>query len=167
MIIKIRKALTNDIYAVAALHTLSWRVAYKNIMSAGFLAKEVEKDRLQTWQQRFRNSDNYCVWVAEMDKTIVGFVCLIPNHDQEMGSLLDNIHVTPEMKGKGVGKMLFQHALKFSKELSTNAPVYLWVFEQNTEAIRFYEKLGGKLVETTKNKVPDGTIATVSRYVWN
>lgn len=164
--LEFRKAIAEDALAIAALHTLSWRNAYKGIMTQKYLAEEVENDRNQLWLQRFENAKDYFVWLALEQQKLVGFVCLIPDFEGTNEVLLDNIHVHPDVKGKGIGARLFKKALKISKGLRPDSRLYLWVFDENTGAIKFYEKLGGKLVETVYKDVPGANTAKVRKYCW-
>ncbi|WP_340203156.1 GNAT family N-acetyltransferase [Ascidiimonas sp. W6] len=161
-----RKANVEDATSIAALHALSWQDAYSAILSEKFLTQEVENNRLLVWQERFKDSIDYRVLLAEKDKKLIGFVCLIPNHDEKWGALLDNIHVHPKLKGTGVGKKLFLDTLKTAQSLSTTTAMYLWVFDQNIAAIKFYENLGGKHMETIEEYVPGGGKARIRRYAW-
>lgn len=43
---------------------------------------------------------------------------------------------------------------------------YLWVYEDNYEARRFYEKMGGKNVESATYENPGGGISNTLRYAW-
>ncbi len=52
------------------------------------------------------------------------------------------LYIDPKFHNKGYGKLLLNHA----KELSPNG-LYLWVFEDNIGAIKFYEREGFKLIE--------------------
>lgn len=93
------------------------------------------------------------VWIAELDREVVGFVEVI---DTE----LDRIYVLPAWHGKGVGQILLDKA----KELSPDG-LWLWVFQKNAQARRFYEKHGFNLDHKTNGqdnmeKEPD------ARYVW-
>jgi hypothetical protein len=56
------------------------------------------------------------------------------------GSNMDALFVAAEARGMGLGSMLVRHALSLSANLSTQ------VNEQNSQAMRFYLKLGFKPV---------------------
>ena len=44
--------------------------------------------------------------------------------------------------------------------------VHLWVFEANEAGLRFYERLGGKVVERDTSRIPAARGATVLRLHW-
>ena len=92
------------------------------------------------------------VTVAVLDRQIVGFAAV---HD----GMLEHLYVLPAWHGRGIGDALLSHA-------KTAAPegLRLHVFQQNSQARRFYEKRGFGLVELgdgtgNEEKVPDALYA--------
>lgn len=162
-----RKATKEDAEGIAILHTESWKSAYKGILSDEYLAKNVLKNRLETWKLRFDNpSINQLIILAEENHTLVGFVCIFGNQDTEFGSLIDNLHVKPDFKGKGIGKKLLIKASDLIFENYKTKLMHLWVFEANTSAIGFYKNCGGKNVERSLRDNPDGTQSYCFRMIW-
>lgn len=136
----IRIASNSDLHNIAGLHTESWRTTYINVLSQHYLSNEIVSDRLHVWSKRLQNpAENQIILVAEEHKNFFGFACLYLNSDSTWGALLDNLHVVPEMKGKGIGRSLMQEVAM----LCTNQiGLYLWVLEINISAQSFYKKLG-------------------------
>jgi ribosomal protein S18 acetylase RimI-like enzyme len=162
-----RKAKPNEAEAIAILHAQSWQVAYKGILSDAFLRDEVLDNRLKLWQTRFYNPPNnvfICVAVDEND--LKGFVCIYGNDDAQWGSLIDNLHVLPNLKGQGIGKTLMQKAVEWASKNYPNTGLYLWVYEDNVASLRFYEKMGGENVETQLYENADGSSSNIMRYAW-
>ena len=62
-----------------------------------------------------------------------------PGHDNTLE--VQRIYVLQEYKGRSIGKFLMQKALEVGKSSKVD---YIWlgVWENNIDAIRFYEKLG-------------------------
>ena len=115
-----RKVLQNEANQIAALHARSWQIAYKDILSDDFLIHKVFEERLKVWQDRFAMlEDNRYIFVAVDDDVICGFICIYGNDDTQWGSLIDNLHISPDFKGKGIGKRLMDEAKK-------------WIFETYT-----------------------------------
>ncbi len=162
-----RKATKEDAEGIAILHTESWKSAYKGILSDEYLDRNVLKNRLETWKLRFDNpSINQFIILAEANNTLLGFVCIFGNQDTEFGSLIDNLHVKPDFKGKGIGKKLLNKASELIFENYKKKLMHLWVFEANTSAIGFYKKIGGKNTERSLKENPDGTKSYCFRMVW-
>ena len=163
-----RKAKKDEAQAIAILHAQSWQIAYKNILSDAFLEKEVLPNRLHLWSERFaKREKNRWIYVAVDKQVLKGFVCVYGNDDPKWGALIDNLHVLPELKGQGIGKRLMQEAAKWVTDNYPNPRFYLWVYENNHEARRFYEKMGGENVEMELYENADGSSSNVLRYAWH
>ena len=143
---KIRHATQPDLQSIAAIHVESWKDSYSDDLPAEFLAGKIDRDLAQHWSEIEIQTEDL-VLVAEED-SLVGFVAIwcrpIP--------FIDNLHVKPSHRSKGVGSALMKAA---AKELihKGHKKGFLWVFESNEKAIRFYERLGGAQKERTQKTV--------------
>lgn len=164
-----RRATFKDYQDIAALHALSWQRAYRDVLSSEYLEKEVVKERKKIWAERLdKNNTNEKQWVLllEDDEKLLGFICIIAEEDSQYGSLIDNLHVHPDFKRKGLGKQLLQRGIDWAKSNYPASSVYLWVYTVNTNAILFYEKMEGKNVGTKVLNNPDGGAAPACRILW-
>jgi ribosomal protein S18 acetylase RimI-like enzyme len=162
-----RKVKPNEAEAIAHLHAKSWQVAYRGILSDAFLDNDVLDNRLKKWKERFAHpANNEFICVAVEKKELKGFVCVYGNDDAQWGSLIDNLHVLPDMKGRGIGKRLIQEASQWLTKNYPNSGLYLWVYEDNHRARAFYEKLGGKNVERHLHDNQGGGTSYALRMVW-
>ena len=165
--IKLRSAQFSDYAMIAKLHAKSWQQNYRGIFSHPFLDKEVEQERSGFWYNKLKfPKENQQVTVASLDENMVGFSCLLLNDDPAFGSLLDNLHVSMTLQKSGVGKLLMKECAKSICDKSNTKKMYLWVYESNKNAIRFYERLGGINVETADRQNEDGTKAKALRCIW-
>ena len=164
--IAIRRAAAGDWAAVAEVHALSWRSAYRGIYPDSFLDGPVIEDRKRHWRRTLRrmNADEDAVFVAEQAGRSVGFACL--RRLEPGGPLLDNLHVLPERKGQGIGRALIAHAAGWLVEKEPDAPLQLLVWEANAPARRFYAGLGGEEVGSLRCPIPGGGRGTEIRMVW-
>ncbi len=161
-----RLAKTDEAHKVALLHAKSWQSAYRGIMSDDYLNYEVVEERLYYWYKRFaKTSADDFFYVAEDESELKGFICIIGNEDPIWGSLIDNLHVLPDLKGKGIGKKLFDAGVEWVKNRYDASHFYLWVYEANHGARGFYDKLGGECVEKVQQQ-NDGITSTILRYAW-
>ncbi|HEY9236609.1 MAG TPA: GNAT family N-acetyltransferase, partial [Phenylobacterium sp.] len=92
------------------------------------------------------------VWVADEGGAPVGYVAFHPGW-------VEHLYVLPDHQAQGVGPALL------AKALEDGTPRFLWTFQKNTRARRFYESRGWRLVELTdgagnREKEPD------ARYEW-
>jgi ribosomal protein S18 acetylase RimI-like enzyme len=133
---KIRHAKQSDFKTIAAIHIESWKDSYSYVLPAEFLDWKINGVFQKHWNEiKIQNED--IILVAEED-SVIGFIAVwcrpIP--------FIDNLHVRPSNRSKKAGSALMCAG---SKELikQGHKTAYLWVFESNKKAIRFYERLGG------------------------
>jgi len=136
----IRQATRSDLQDIAAIHIASWKDTYADVMPAEFMMAEIDQALAQHWREiEIQNGD--VVLVAKED-ALVGFAAVwcrpLP--------FIDNLHVKPSHRSKKLGSALMK---ALAKELikKGHKTAYLWVFESNVNAIRFYERLGGTQTE--------------------
>jgi GNAT superfamily N-acetyltransferase len=125
-------------------------------------------DRLAAWRGRFAavNRTDQMVLVDEQAGQMQGFACAFLDADPDWGSLLDNLHVVPECKGRGLGRQLMAEVANRLLKVDRTR-LHLWAFEQNHAARRFYERLGGILTTSQAESAPDGKEVNVVRYCWS
>ena len=164
-----RNAELSDCEALAQLHAVSWRRAYRGILAQEFLDTFAEDDRRLVWRARLSdpNSDAQLVRVAVNEDGLVGFVCVFLDRDERWGALLDNVHVHPDLKGRGVGRQLMAQAASWVIDRRPSSSLHLWVFEENHSARGFYERFGGMSVERSFHRAADGNHVPGICYVWH
>ena len=164
----IRPATEADAASVAAIHVASWRDAYAGILSAEFLNGPIEADRLAVWSQRLqdRRSAQLVDIACDLAGQPFGFVCGYRDSDPRWGSLIDNLHVLPQSRGGGVGERLLRGAARQLAANGADSGLHLWVFEANVAALRFYQRLGGRVVERTNSHIPAAGGKPVLRVHW-
>lgn len=132
----IRRAQRSDLPALAALQARSWQDTYSDVLPAASLAHQITIDLEHHWQQLEIQPEDV-VLVAE-DNGLVGFIAIwcrpVP--------YIDNLHVKPSQRSRGVGSALMQSAAQRLMQQG-HQTAYLWVVESNVRAIQFYERLGG------------------------
>ncbi|WP_162561292.1 GNAT family N-acetyltransferase [Methylobacterium terrae] len=162
-----RIATDADAALLARLHTMSWRSAYSAILDPSFLSGPIEQERLDVWTFRLgQRRPHQTAIIAETAEGPVGFVCAIGAEDERWGTLVDNLHVLPSAKGRGWGTSLLAAAANWSLGTYPASGLYLWCFEQNEPARRFYEGRGGVIAERSRHAVPGGGDRPVIRYHW-
>lgn len=77
-----------------------------------------------------------------VNNNVIGCVLVEKYKD---GFLLDEIYLESIYRSKGIGTKILTEILK-------NNIVYLWVYKNNTQAIKLYKKLGFQIKETTETR---------------
>ena len=166
--ISLTAASSQDAESIARLHAQSWRSAYRGMLSDDYLDQRVEADRLEFWTARFASAppDRRLILKALGDGKLLGFVCVLLDTEPEWGARLDNLHVSPESKGTGIGYVLFNAAREWIASVSPGMAMHLWCVERNHVARRFYERQGGQIVETATRPVAQDLSVPELRYWW-
>ena len=166
--ITMRPIVAADAAAVAELHATSWRDAYRGMLRDAYLDADVVGERLRTWAERLAApTDTQFGFLAEIAGEPVGFVFLYGRADAAWGTLVDNLHVRPGLKGRGIGRRLLEAAARETQLRFPHDPVYLFVYEANVAARRFYAGVGGREVERAAVEPPGGGSQIHWRVVWD
>jgi GNAT superfamily N-acetyltransferase len=166
--VRLRRAQVADEPAIARLHADSWRTAYRGILCDDFLADTVVTNRRELWRTRFSEIDrqDQVILVGEEHGEIQAFACAFLDADPEWGTLLDNLHVLPGLKGRGLGRQLISAVAENIRRHGLHSMLHLWVYEQNVQARGFYERLGGIVSDCVSEAAPDGSRVNALRYGW-
>lgn len=99
--------------------------------------------------------ENTPVFVAEEDGEVAGYAfCEIidsagtQNLRARKNYYIDDLCVDEKFRGKGVGRILYEHTLKEAKKAGCDS-LTLNVWHLNKNAVGFYEHLGMKPLKTT------------------
>jgi GNAT superfamily N-acetyltransferase len=163
-----READPTDVALIAALHTESWRDAYRRMLPTTYLEGPIVDDRTSVWQQRLASShpERQLVLLALDGDALLGFVCVLLDEEPQWGACLDNLHVVSHYKGQGLGRQLFAKAAQWVSTVEPRWPLHLWVFENNYGARRFYDCLGGAIIERQDKHIAGAEVPSL-RYLWN
>ncbi len=165
---RLRVALPQDAERVAALHALSWRHTYRGLLGDSYLDGPVEGERRLFWRNRLDHppAGLWTVLAEGEDGGLLGFLCLLFDHDPRWGTLIDNLHARPDLKRQGFGAALMRAAASHLLDAPAHPPVYLFVAEENRPAQAFYRKLGGEEVDRVVHDEPDGSRLPALRFAW-
>ncbi|MDR3670572.1 MAG: GNAT family N-acetyltransferase [Holophaga sp.] len=163
---QVRSAGPGDAGAIAELHAASWRSSYRGAFADAFLDGELGPERRRHWFERLETGPHpdQGVLVAMEDGACVGFICIYLAAEPDWGPLLDNLHVRPDRKGRGIGRRLLQEGIAWIRARGAFDRWHLGVVEANAPARRVYEHLGWTPGERAVHLAPDGTGYAVLRY---
>jgi ribosomal protein S18 acetylase RimI-like enzyme len=138
------------------------------MMDDRYLDEEVAEERRLEWQRRMSqpNPEQYIVMAMDGDQ-FCGFACVYLNHHPEWGALLDNLHVLPAWKRRGIARELIRRTARWVKAHTPNDTYYLLVLKGNKDAIAFYDRMGGKNVKELLFDVPYDRKEPVYLYLWD
>jgi ribosomal protein S18 acetylase RimI-like enzyme len=152
MSIIVRNMNVDDAKEVARIHTDSWKETYKGIVPQDFLDSLDVNKRAENWARGIQEEPSLIRLVAIFQNEVVGFVCGLNNRDNNNSSIqgeLWAIYVDPRKCNRGIGKNLFSEFISKIKERNIHT-IAVWVLEDNQNARKFYEKMGGKLAPYQK-----------------
>jgi len=135
MSIKIYKATLSDIEHIAKLFD-AYRVFYEQKsdleLAKGFLT------------QRLENSESVIYYAKDENDEYFGFTQLYPSFSSVSACrnwILNDLFVTPNSRGLGIGHMLLNQAKELAQETNTNG-IALSTAKTNDQAQKLYESLG-------------------------
>lgn len=113
------------------------------------LANEVEVTVEDLLQEGFSDTPRFKTFVAEeADGTIIGMTLFYERYSTWKGKAihLEDLIVTKDKRGTGAGKALYSAVLNYAQ--TNGYKRVAWeVLDWNTNAIRFYESTGAKILD--------------------
>ncbi len=136
MDIKIRQATKEDCPRMLEL--------VKELAEYEKAPQEVTVDFDHFVESGFGANPVWWAWVAEADGIVEGFALYYIRYSTWKGQrmYLEDILVTDEMRGKGLGKLLLDKLIEVAKEKKYSGIVWQ-VLDWNEPAINFYKKFEG------------------------
>lgn len=143
---EIRYNRLEDQEQMAHIKVDSWNATYKGIIDDSYLASldyDIQKERYIESFDEYK----YTVLVAVEKETnkVVGYSCFSPTQNEFVEASdceLVSLYLDPNYTGKGVGKSLFRETVKILKGYNKRN-MLVWCIKENTNAVKFYQKLGG------------------------
>lgn len=98
------------------------------------------------------------VVIAEYDEEAIGFALFFHNFSTFLGRpglYLEDLYVRPQMRGRGIGKLLLAYLAKLARDRNCGRLEW-WCIDWNTPSIEFYKSLGAiPMDEWTVYRVTD------------
>ena len=140
---QIRRATPADAGAIAAIHVVSSRTAYKDLLPEEVHQAFTVERRERTWRDIITSGDGD-VWIAEEGDRALGWICVGASRDSDATPTtaeLRAMYIEPASWRRGIGRALWAHAEAFLAA-GRYSCVTLWVFQDNARALTFYRQLG-------------------------
>ena len=113
------------------------------------MTQDVVTDEDQLRQSLFGERPVAEVVIASYDGEAAGFALFFHNFSTFLGRpgvYLEDLFVIPQLRGHGIGQVLLSHLAGIAIERGCGR--FEWsVLDRNTDAIRFYERLGAKPID--------------------
>ena len=154
----------DDIYDVARLHLESWKTAYRHILPEEMVCRLSLREFIATWKTILRDAGRVN-WVYDDRNGIQGYVSC--RHESEYGwkrGEIIGIYVAPESWGRGIGKRLMGHALKWMSAQQCDV-ADLWTIVENRRARKFYESIGFKCTHAIRTADKYGYVIRETQYI--
>jgi ribosomal protein S18 acetylase RimI-like enzyme len=166
--LRYRRASTDDVDEIAALHADSWRRNYRGAYLDSYLDGDVVADRQAVWAERISAGGRGTITIVVEDgEAVLGFAHTVLDAHTDLGALLDNLHVVHVKKGSGIGTGLMAETAAAVLHARPQSGLYLKVLEQNTAAQAFYDARGGRCVgRELAGPFPGGGRAFALLYAW-
>ncbi|MBN9288032.1 MAG: hypothetical protein BGO43_00800 [Gammaproteobacteria bacterium 39-13] len=154
----IRKSSLIDLHDIAKIHLACWKENYKELIEQNFL-DSLKLENLLKKRKKIIQKDPNIQLVAVHDNKVIGFCDAGPFYSRqnqhmsrekkakfvETGELYA-IYVCPRYQNQGAGRALFFQA-KIELIQRNLLPFIVWTLNDNYISRRFYESLGGILIE--------------------
>ena len=146
----IRPADISDAKAIAHIRVDGWKTTYKGMMPDSFLSKlNYEEEEERDKKRLLGNDNNFTskIVVYEENNEILGFAFYGNAIDSSYDGEILALYVKPRMKRHGIGNKLVNY-IKQELKNSGKTNMVIWCLKDNINSIKFYEKMGGKPLDT-------------------
>ena len=107
-------------------------------------ASNLDKKKAEEIFNKIHSNPNHSVYVAILDGRVVGSTTMIIEpkfiHDGRNVAHIEDVVISKEHQGKGIGELLIKELLKFAKE----SDCYKTILDCSDDVKPFYEKIGFK-----------------------
>jgi ribosomal protein S18 acetylase RimI-like enzyme len=162
-LIKIRPLVKiEEIKTIATLQLDSWRATFCNEKLESAITSAFISAFERRWEQKIERG--YQILVIEVANEIVGFVGFCLFSDSTNIAEISDIHVTPNARLEGYGKLLCDAALAEIKKAGYEGAA-IWLFEDSNTTKHFYEDLGFESTAAYKvNELGNGITSRQVQY---
>ena len=152
----LRSALEpGDIGYIIYLHGILYAKEYQwDYTLEGYVAEGLAKFALSY------DPHQDCLWLAEMDRQIVGCIAIVGHSESEAQLRWFLVH--PASREQGLGRQLLNKALQFCRERGFKS-IFLWTVSDLKAAIHLYQSVGFHKTEEKTHEIW-GQLITEEKY---
>ena len=162
----IRPATADDAPAIAHVQVETWRSAYRGIVADDFLDSFSEENRTCRWREIVQRPEQITLLAETEGHGVIAFANGGPERDGRKGfrGELCGLYVLPNWHGRGIGRRLVGTFTRWLIDSGLDT-MMVWVLADNPFR-RFYEHLGGKLIDQRKIEIGEQKLDEVA-YGWD
>ena len=161
--ITIRKAVADDAEALSALFCESWQQAYCGIIPHLHLQRMIRQRTPAWWTRAITKGER--TLVLELAGQIGGYVSFGKNRWPlpYQGEIYE-LYLLPDYQGLGFGEHLFE-ACRHQLDQRKLKGLIVWALFDNTPAIDFYWRRGGRPIGRTFDKIGGSKLEKIA-FAW-
>ncbi|MCS5713865.1 GNAT family N-acetyltransferase [Herbiconiux sp. CPCC 205716] len=151
MAVRVRRARPEDVGIVAAVAAETFELACPPTTSSEAIAAFVAENLSEARFAGYLASGAHTILLGDVDNQIAGYTMLVAGEPSDAGVAavvtrrptveISKCYVRAQFHGQGVSRALMEASIAEARK-SGAAGVWLGVNQQNSRAIRFYEKSG-------------------------
>lgn len=158
----VRDATKADLARVTEIKVRNWAETYGALLEPAILAPFLDRRAaLQELGEKFSEAGTLLLVAQDGGGEVVGFALTFV--DREPEPWLESLHVLSDFRGEGVGSLLMRATAGHLVERG-HVAMRLGVISGNEKAARFYERLGGEVVDLEPVEWAPGAVHEVYRW---
>ena len=161
LVISIRRARTEDAAALSGVFDSAWREAYQGIIPGVALDRMMARRGPRWWLSTIGRGRPLVV--LDVAETVAGYASYGRCRDRSLPAEgeIDELYLSPDYQGIGFGTRLFKCVRNDMMDRGIKR-IAVWSLTENERARAFYERLGGKVVAETTDRVAGSTLTKVA-----
>jgi ribosomal protein S18 acetylase RimI-like enzyme len=161
LVISIRRAKSEDAAALSGVFDAAWREAYQGIIPALALERMMARRGPRWWLSTIGRGRPLVV--LDVGESIAGYVSYGRCRDRSLPAdgEVDELYLAPEYQGLGFGTRMFK-AVRNDLSDREIKRVVVWALSDNERACAFYQRLGGKLIAETTERIGGAQLSKVA-----
>lgn len=161
--VAIRKAKVSDATALAEVFAQSWRPAYRGVIPHLHLETMIQRRGREWWQNALRSGES--ILVVEVCGEVAGYATwgVSRTRGAHQGEIYE-LYLLPDYQGLGFGEHLFE-ACRHQLDLRKLKGLIVWALFENTPAIDFYWRRGGRPIGRTFDKIGGAKLEKIA-FAW-
>jgi GNAT superfamily N-acetyltransferase len=159
--ISIRRARSEDAAALSGVFDAAWREAYQGVIPGIALERMMARRGPRWWLSTIGRGRPLVV--LDVGETVAGYVSYGRCRDRSLPAdgEIDELYLAPEYQGIGFGTRMFKAVRNDLLDRGIKR-IAVWCLSENERARGFYERLGGKIIAETTDRLAGSSLTKVA-----